>query len=188
MLALRPSSGERSGGVRRRLGAGAGGGGDGDVGQGRSFDRDAAADDLEVIQRVRAVAEEHRHGLAEVEHAAAADRDHDVDAGGPRRVGRGADVVQGRLVRDGHHGGGVHVPQEVRRAGRVPAGAQQHPPSERRQQAGEFGGAAGTEQHPPGECEVEPGHQPASSGNTDVNLARVRGSAIISATASCQRA
>ena len=89
--------------VGGRLGPGARGGRDCDAGRRGPGDRPARPNHLQVVQRVTAVAEQHGHGLAGVDDAAAADRDDHVGSvlacggdPGPGQFHRG-------LARDGKH-------------------------------------------------------------------------------------
>jgi hypothetical protein len=141
-----------------------------------------------VVQRVRAVAEQHRHRLAQIQDAAATDRDDHVGARGPRLIGRGADIIHRRLMPDGHDGDRAGVTQEMAVAGRNTPGTQQRLDPQGGHHRGELVSAARAEHDPPRQSELEHAHQPSSPGKTATNRVDVRGSAIIPATASRQRA
>ena len=181
--------------VGGHLGPGARGGGDRDAGHRGPGDRPARPDDLQVVQRVAAVAQQHGHGLAGVDDAAAADRGDRVGSVLARGGDPGAGQLHRRLARHREHRGGQ--PEAGQQPGvtrRVGARAHQHPGSEPGQHARQFGHLAGPDHDAPGGGELErprrhgaPLAQPVlSAGNTAEYRADSRGCAIISATASRQ--
>jgi hypothetical protein len=154
--------------------------------------RSSARHDLEVVERVAAVAEQRGDRLARVERAAAAEGDHLVAAGGAR-VGDGcADQRHRRLARDGEARGrqpcGDERGDERVGARRRAARHQQGPRPERARDPRHLRDGAGAEHDARRRGDLEGGgaHQPVSSGNRFWYFTLVRGSAIMSATASRQ--
>ena len=89
---------------------------------------------------------------------------------------------------DRDDGDRLDLAEQVPVAGRVAAGEEHHLAPQGRQQVRELVRAARAEQHPPRQGEVERAHQPSSSGKSAVKRVDARGCAIMSATASRQRA
>ena len=152
-------------------------------------------DDLQVVQRVTAVAQQHGHGLAGVDDAAAADRDDRVGSVVARGGDGGPGQLHRRLVRHREHRGGQpDAGQQPGVTRRVGARAHQHPRSEPGQHARQFGHPAGPDHNAPGRRELERAcrhgeplaQPPESAGYTAEYRADSRGCAIISATASRQ--
>jgi hypothetical protein len=111
---LEPVFGHGENRVRRDLGPCAGRCGHRHVRDGRARDRLPAPDQLDVVERVAAVAEQHGDGLAEVDDAAAADGQDQVRSvltGSPRR--RASDVYAGLAGHREHRGGHTHPVDEA---------------------------------------------------------------------------
>ena len=168
-----------------------------DAWHGGPGDRPAGPDDLQIIQRVTAVAEQHGHGLTSVDDAAAADRGNNVCA----VLARGGHTSAGQLDRGlgphrEHHGRQPQPGQEPSVARRVRARAHQHPRPEAREHARQLRYPASTDHDAGrgGELETRRRHgellaqRSLPAGNTAEYRVDARGSAIISATASRQAA
>ena len=102
--------------VARHLGSGAGGRRNRDARQRRPLERPPLADHFQVAQRIAAVGDERRGGLAEIERRSAADGDDDLDVGAreaaplrvlDRRLAVDADVVD-RVDRDRRSAAACH--------------------------------------------------------------------------------
>ena len=153
-------------------------------------------DDLQVVERVPAVAQQHRHRLADVEHAASADGHDQIRTVLPGRVGGGPCHVDGRLAGDGDHGRRQPQPLDQRLMTLGPgSGAYQCPRTGAGRQRAQFRRPAGAEDDPAGGGELErcrnhrtAAHWSSAVGNTTSNFADSRGRVIISATVSRQMA
>jgi hypothetical protein len=108
------------------------------------------------VQRVAAVAQQHGHGLAGIDDAAAADRHHHVGAMFASRGDRGPDQLNRGL--GGHRKRRRGQPQAGQQSGvtgRVRTGDHQHPGPEPGQQARQLLRPAGTGHDAPGGGEVK---------------------------------
>ena len=168
----------------------------GNVGHRRLGDRLSAADDLQIVQWVAAVAQQHCHRLADVQHASTADGHDDVCTVLLGRVGGGPGHVDRRLTGDSDHGGRQPQPLEQQLMALGPgSGAHQRPRTGTRDERVELGHASGTEHDSPGGGELERRrcgshrlavHSWSVVGKRAVNFVDSRGRAIISATVSRQ--
>jgi hypothetical protein len=117
-------------GVGGDLRAGASRGGHRDAGHGSLANRPAGPDDLQVVQRVTAVTQQHGHSLAGIDDAAPANRGHHVSAvltrGGDPRPGQSDRRLPGDLQ---HRGRQPHAGQQPGMTRPVRARAHQHPRS-----------------------------------------------------------
>ena len=178
-------------GVARHLRAGAGGRRDGHERSGGPPDRLPAADDLQVVERVAAVAEEGGHGLAGVDRAAAPAGHHQVDALGAGGGCPAPHVGDGRLA-----GGRKRHDREARRRQGVARGGgpldgapgdEERPAAEGSSDLREAGHRSGAEEDAGRRGELEP-HDATPSrshpGETLTYFSLRRGSAIRSATVS----
>ena len=137
-----------------------------------------AADDLEVVERIAAVAEHGRNRLARVDRTAASEAHHHVALLGAGQLRAATDQIDGRLAFDPQHGFRQVQRGAVRHQQRAPS----HLPDRRRHLLKR----ARAEDNPCCGGELEPHHQPSSAGKMFEYFTAVRGSAIISATASRQ--
>ena len=196
-LALRAMFRRGEHGVGGDLRAGASRGGHRDAGHGRLANRPAGPDDLQVVQRVTAVTQQHGHSLAGIDDAAPANRGHHVSAvltrGGHPGPGQSDRRLPGDLQ---HRGGQPHAGQQPGMTRPVRARAHQHPRSEPGQHLRQvrYPPRTGDNAAGRGELELHRGHGAAlaqprlPAGNTTEYRIDCRGSAIISATASRQAA
>ena len=165
-------------------------------GDGRARDRLAAPDQLDVVERVAAVAEQHGDGLAEVDDAAAADGHDQVRAVlTGRRRRRASDVDRGLAGHREHRGGHAQpvdeacVPRRLRPRAHQARVSQGRPGSRAVRRPGRPPRSRGRPWRTrTGARRAHAGgvaHRSAV-GNTAENFVDVRGSAIMSATASRQ--
>ena len=155
----------------------------------------AGPDDLQVVQRVTAVAQQHGHGLAGVDDAAAADGGDDVGAvlAAAATAARASSTVGSAATGNTAAASPRPASSPACRAGSPPV--QQHPGAEPGEHARQLRRPAGTGQDAGRRWRtrigaVTAGRSPSlhAAGNTTENLVDARGSAIISATASRQAA
>ena len=115
-------------GIAGHFGARAGGGRDGDKGHGRPGQRLAAADDLEVIQRLALVGQQRGDRFAGVDGAAAAETDDEIAALATGQLAAKPDGLGGRLAASPQMSRSQHgaLPGRPAADRRRPAGAGHH--------------------------------------------------------------